>query len=132
MANPCVGIFWGIQTEEGGLVLLADKTPIGQAEEYGECRTHPTGHAEFWESLSRLGASGLKARNLPTAPAWYSYEAMPRGRVVYWPKEDRFVIYADRRLQTADFIARIVAEFGMAEGQYEVISDSHYRAVRNL
>lgn len=132
MANPCVGIFWGIQTENSGLVLLTDKTPVDQAEDYGECRTHPTGHAEFWECLSRLGDSGLKARNLPTAPAWFSYEAMPRGRVVYWPKENRFVIFADRRLQGASFVARIGAEFGIPDGQYEVRSDPHYRAVRDL
>ena len=114
------------------MALLADKTPIDQAEEYGDCRTHATGHAEFWERLSLLGATWLERHNLPTAPAWHQYEAVPRGRVVYWPKEQRFIIYADRRLHGPTFIAQIVAAFGIPVGRHEVKSDAHYRAVRDL
>ena len=132
MTTPSVGIFWGCPTDDGSLILLADMTPIEQAEDYGDCRTHAAGHAEFWEKLARLGASGLKKRSLPTAPAWHKYEAVPRGRVVYWPGQDRFVIYADRRLQGAAFIAQIVAAFGIPVGRYEVKGDPHYRAVRDL
>lgn len=132
MAAPCVGIFWGCRGQDGSLVLLADKTPTDQAEEYGDCHTHPTGHAEFWEGLARLGASGLERRGLPTDPAWHQYEAIPRGRVVYLPAEDRFIIYADRRLHGPAFVAQIVTAFGIPAGRYEVKSDPHYRAVRDL
>lgn len=132
MTTPSVGIFWGCLSKDGSMALLADKSSVDQAEDYGDCRTHATGHAEFWEALTRLGAAGLEKRGLPTAPAWHKYEAVPRGRVVFWPKEQRFIIYADRRLQGPAFIAQIVAEFGIPAGQYEVKSDSHYRAVRDL
>ena len=119
----CVGIFWGCPTAGGETVLLADKTPVDQAEEYGDFRTHGTGHAEFWERLARLGATELEKRGLPTAPAWYEYETVPRGRVVYRPKDRRFIVYADSRLQDPTFVALILAEFGIPVGLFEMRSD---------
>ncbi|HLO77404.1 MAG TPA: hypothetical protein VK196_13190 [Magnetospirillum sp.] len=127
MPVPCVGIFWFVRDADGVSTLLADKTSIDAAEPYGDCLTHPTGHAEFWDGLSRLGAAGLKARGLPTAPAWHEYEEFPRGRVVYWPGNQRFVIYADRRLHRHEFINQIAAEFDLPEGRYTVQADPHYR-----
>jgi len=132
MSEPCVGIFWGISIDGGGMVLLADKMSVDQAESYGDSITHATGHAEFWEGLSHLGAAGLKKRGLPTAPAWQPYEAVPRGRVVFWPNKQLFIIYADRRLHGVAFVARIVDEFAIPAGRYEVRSDDHYRPVRDL
>ncbi len=128
MTIPCVGIFWGIRDANSGMLLLADKTPIDQGEVYGECITHPTGHYEFWEGLSQLGAAALASRGMPTVPAWHEYEEFPRGRVVYWPKENRFVIYSDRRLQTTTFIEQLLTEFGIPNDSYAVRSDSHYRS----
>lgn len=128
MNTPCVGIFWGIRDATKDTVLLADKTPIDKGEVYGDCITHPVGHYDFWDGLSELGAKSLAIRGLPTAPAWHEYEEFPRGRVVYWPKEKRFVIYADRRLQTPAFIGQLVAEFFIPDGSYAVRSDPHYRS----
>lgn len=127
MPTPCVGIFWFISDTDGGPTLLADKTPIDAAEPYGECLTHPTGHAEFWDALARLGAAALKARGLPTAPALHEYEEFPRGRIVYWPEDQRFVIYADKRLHHRQLVSQIVAEFGIPTGAYSVQGDPHYR-----
>ena len=127
MTIPCVGIFWGVTEQGRGLILLADKTPVDQAESYGDCITHSKGHYEYWNELSWLGAAGLTRVGLPTAPAWYEYEDFPRGRIVYWPKTNRFVIYADHRLQTASIIARIVAMYDIPAGCYDIRSDSHYR-----
>lgn len=126
MSVPSVGIFWGIGDQDRRFTLLADKTPIDQGEVYGVCVTHSTGHYEFWEQLSALGAPALVSRGLPSALAWYEYEDFPRGRVVYWPDQKRFVIYADRRLQNASFIALIVTDFNIPAGAYVVKSDSHY------
>lgn len=132
MTTPSVGIFWGIPDEDGRWVLLADKTPVDRGEAYGDCVTHATGHAEFWDGLARLGADGLARRGLPGAPAWHPYEAFPRGRVVYWPNADRFVIFADPRLRSTAFIARVIAEFGLPSARSDVRSDLHYRPVRDL
>jgi len=127
MSAPSVGIFWFIK-EAGHELLLADGTPLDLAERYGECLTHPTGHAEFWEALGRRGPRALAARGLPKAPAWREYEEFPRGRVVFKVGEARFVIYADRRIQGSEFIERVVSEFSISEGRYSVESDSHYRS----
>lgn len=132
MGVPHVGIFWGCPTHDGGIVLLADKTPVDQAEVYGDSRTHATSHAAFWEGLAGLGPAGLERRGLPTAPAWSPYEAIPRGRVVYWPKKGRFTIYADRRLQEITFIAQVVAAFGIPAGRFKVRGDPHYQAILDL
>ena len=128
MTTPCVGIFWGIRDKARGTALLADKTPIDGGEAYGDCIAHPTGHYEFWEGLSAMGAAALMSRGLPTAPAWHEYEEFPRGRIVYWPKNRRFIVYADRRLQTKDFIERLVVEFDIPNGSYAVRTDPHYRS----
>lgn len=119
--TPCVGIFWGIPGPDGSWRLLSDKTPIAQAETYGECLTHGGGHYEFWEGLKARGAAEL---------ADYEYEDFPRGRVVYWPKPvegtKHFVIYADRRLQNDGFISQVAADFGIPPGMYAIRSDPHY------
>lgn len=129
---PCVGIFWGCPTAEDGLELLADKTPVSQAEEYGDCITHSMGHAEFWGQLSRIPAWKLERQGISLAPHWCKYDLVPRGRVVFWPRVGRFVIYADRRLQSAAFIAQIVTAFRLPPQKCEVRSDPHYRAIPDL
>ena len=128
MTTPCVAIFWGIRDKENRTVLLLDKTTIDRGEIYGEFVTHPTGHYEFWDGLSKLGASVLIDRGLPTSPAWHEYEDFPRGRVVYRPRDKRFVIYADRRLQTQKFIEQLVTALCIPDGSYVVRSDPHYRS----
>jgi len=40
---PRVGFFWGIPAFDGPWRLLADKTPIAQAEPYGKGLTHGEG-----------------------------------------------------------------------------------------
>jgi len=127
MAIPCVGIFWGITDETGNHRLLVEKTEITTAESYGDCLTHAGGHYEFWEKLSQLGVSKLRSLGLPIEPAIYEYEQIPRGRVVYWPQKQRFIIYADRRLQTKVLIEKIAEEFSLPSDTFSVRSDSHYQ-----
>lgn len=129
MAVSYVGIFWGIPDEKQTWNVLSDKTPIDQAVPYGRCLTHAAGHYEFWESLSTLGQSFLAESGLPVELAFHEYEDFPRGRVVYWPEEQRFAIYADRKLQNKEFITRIAAEFHIGDNTYTVRSDSHYQTI---
>lgn len=42
--NPAVGIFWRV-----GGVLVLDRSPLAEAEPYGDCLTHAAGHYERWE-----------------------------------------------------------------------------------
>ncbi|TXN17261.1 hypothetical protein FV219_00470 [Methylobacterium sp. WL122] len=125
--SPSVGIFWGVRDESGALALVVDLTPLADAEPYGEALTHRGGHYEIWEAWQAMGVTGLKRHGLPSAIAWSEYEEHPRGRIIYDTKSSIFRIYADRRLQGAKLIQRIVVVFGISEKIYSVHSDSHYQ-----
>lgn len=126
IAVPSVGIFWGVPVGKH-IVLVTDRTPITEAEDYGNCLTHPRGHHEVWEAWRKLGATTLRRRGLPTAIASHEYEAFPRGRVVYMREPALFTLYADRRLQSPETIAELVRLFGLAGERHAVRSDAHYR-----
>jgi hypothetical protein len=124
--GPRVGIFWLI-AESGREVLITDSVPLSQGEPYGNCITHPRGHYEMWERWRRAGAFWLAHNGLPTAICQTEYEEHPRGRIVYERSADLFVIYADRRLQSARTINRIVEAFRLPAERFAVRSDDHYR-----
>jgi hypothetical protein len=107
--------------------LVIDSTPLSEAEIYGEFLTHPRGHYDVWENWRRLGPAGLASAGLPAAILWHEYEDFPRGRIVCHRETERFIIYADRRLQTAAFIRRIATAFALPPGRVDVRSDEHYR-----
>lgn len=121
-----VGIFWGVP-DGGAIVLAHDAIPLSEAERYGEMLTYPDGHADVWDGWQKLGATGLKRRGLPAQIAQAEYDEVPRGRVVYRTPDRSFVIYADRRLQTASFITQVKIAFELTGSQSVVRSDPHYR-----
>jgi hypothetical protein len=123
--EPHVGIFWW--APEGPGVLVTDRTPLTEAEPYGDFLTHPAGHFEVWEDWRRLGVLGLRRRRLPPAIASTEYETFPRGRIVFHGPTQTFWIYADGRLQVPAVIKEIKAAFGLNDANSVVKSDSHYR-----
>ena len=123
---PSVGIFWGVP-DAGRTALVTDRTPLAEAEAYGDCLTHPHGHYEVWEAWRALGATELRRRGMPSAIAGHEYEALPRGRVVYMRTPALFTLYADRRLQRPELIAELVRLFGLDGERNVVRSDVHYR-----
>jgi len=125
--SPSVGIFWLIHSA-GKAILFTQRSPLKDAESYGDCLTHPVGHYELWERLRSLPFPALKKRGLPVEVKTAEYEHYPRGRVVYETPSDSFVIYADARLQAPELIRKIIEAFCL-EGQTDVKvrSDSHYR-----
>jgi hypothetical protein len=125
---PSVGIFWGVP-EDGRIVLVTDRTPLAEAEAYGDCLTHPRGHHEVWEAWRALGATALRRRGLPAVIASREYEALPRGRVVFMRTPTLFTLYADRRLQRPELIGELVRLFGLGEQHHAVRSDAHYRTL---
>lgn len=126
-AIAMVGIFWGVPARDGSLALAIDQTPLVRAETYGEFLTHSQGHYEVWEAWRHLGTAGLILRRLPPAIVWHEYEECPRGRIVYGCPQQKFTVYADRRLQAPTIIARIIRAFGLEDQRWAVRSDSHYR-----
>ena len=123
---PSVGIFWGVP-DGGRTVLVTDRTPMTEAEIYGDCLTHPRGHHEVWEAWRKLGATALRRRGLPPTIVNHEYEAFPRGRVVYMREPALFTLYADRHLQRPETVTNILRLFGLAGERHTVRSDAHYR-----
>jgi hypothetical protein len=121
-AQPSVGIFWRV-----GNHLLVERTPLERAEVYGDCLTHPGGHYERWEVWQALGAKRLRTDGFPSQISCSEYDHWPRGRVVYERPSERFVIYADRRLQHPDLVLQLRAAFGLSLASSIVCSDPHYR-----
>jgi hypothetical protein len=115
-----VGIFWLVDG-----VIVSKTCPMSEAVEYGDCLTFEGGHAETWERWQCLGSAGLVSNNLPGSILTSEYEAHPRGRVVKEP--ERFVIYADRRLQKRKYIDEICVLFALSPHETVVRNDPHYR-----
>lgn len=120
--SPSVGIFWKV-----GETLLVDRSSLESAEIYGDCRTHSAGHYERWEEWRGWGSRRLVTLGYPLAILSTEYEEWPRGRVTYEISQRRFVIYADRRLQTPLVSEKIKNVFGLSQCDVSLRSDSHYR-----
>jgi hypothetical protein len=119
---PAVGIFWGVGND-----LVIDRSTLNEAEPYGDCITHAAGHYERWLEWQTLGAARLKEAAYPSLIMASEYDDWPRGRIVYETPAQRFVLYADKRLQTPTILEAIKAVFGLNDATVVVMSDQHYR-----
>jgi len=129
---PCaVGIFWVLTAPGGPPQVLVNLVPLAQGEPYGEFLTYG-GHYAYWERLAKLGATELRRRGLPTAPAWSEYEEWPRGRVVYHQPTRRFIVYADRKLWPHPMLDLVLTRFGLQRQEFDLRGDPHYVSVRAL
>jgi hypothetical protein len=48
--EPHVGIFWVVDSKP-----LMDSMALSEAEDYGDFKTHPRGHADVWGQYQRAG-----------------------------------------------------------------------------
>jgi len=126
-AGARVGIFWRIPQAGKLPVLVTDCTSLAEAEAYGEFLTHPRGHYDVWEKWQSLGSEGLKRDGLPPEVAWYEYEQLPRGRVVFHVPTETFIIYADSLLHDPMTVARITTLFTLTTSTFIVKTDQHYQ-----
>jgi hypothetical protein len=130
--TPSLGIFWSITDPHGRTHLLAHPCALADAEPYGDCLTCAAAHYETWEAWRRGQLKPpLKPPLALLAPiiARDEYEHWPRGRIVYEPTPDRFVIYADRQLLTPPWLAQIMSFFHLPPERTIVRSDLHYRSI---
>lgn len=125
--ESCVGLFWGIPQSGDDWAILTDAVSLGDAKVDGDFQTHPYRHDEIWHGWQQ-DAALRRERQIPNDVLHHDYQYFPRGRVVLktWPK-DRFIIYADQRLQETFLMQDIASRFGLAFGNYVVFSDEHYR-----
>lgn len=120
--SPSVGIFWRVSDH-----LVVDYSAINDAEQYGDCVTHATGHYDLWQQWQALRGGALVAAGFPKSILSSEYDEWPRGRVVFEKPGNRFVLYADRHLQRPEIIAVLKTLFGLATAEVVVKSDMHYR-----
>jgi hypothetical protein len=114
--HPKVGIFFFVE----GTILI-DAVLVEEGESYGDAIQHG-GHHEFWERLTprTLPETRFKSR---------AYDAYPRGRVVYFPDKNKYVIYHDACLRHKEL--KIVAEkFGLEDSDMKLDRDEHYKCAR--
>jgi hypothetical protein len=110
-----------------GRALVIDHSTLDDAEAYGDCLTHAAGHYERWEAWQALGLTRLRSLGYPDDIATSEYDDWPRGRIVHEVPANRFVLYADRRLQTPHIIAALTEAFRLAAQTVVIRSDAHYR-----
>ena len=111
MSIPKVGIFFVVENH-----LVIDAVPVDQGEPYGKTIGHGS-HYALWDSL------------VPRTPREHrfkarAYDASPRGRVVYFPREQHYVLYADACL-AHDTLQALAAHFGLTAPV--LARDEHYQ-----
>jgi hypothetical protein len=119
---PAVGIFWRVND-----VLVVDRSTLDVAEPYGDCITHAAGHYERWQEWQASGGTRMVSMGYPMAILSTEYDEWPRSRVIYETPMNRFVIYADRRLQKPDVIDAVTTAFRLDGAEIPIRSDAHYR-----
>ena len=108
---PLVGIFWILPAG-----LLAFGVPYTAGEKYGDFINIPDGHYEIWEKLRKTSGK------LPE-----DYTSYPRGRIVYRIKDQKFLVYMNRKhLKNEQIKKRIIKKFRLPLDQVEFKHDSHY------
>jgi hypothetical protein len=106
-----VGIFFLVDDQ-----FLFDAVPLERGDPYGDTVGHG-GHYEFWDLFGPR--TELERRFKARA-----YDAYPRGRVVYFTREKRFVLYADQCLKR-EVLQRLAKQFGIEEPVFA--RDEHYQ-----
>jgi len=110
--EPCVGIFWLVDKR-----LVIDTTPFSKAESYSTALTHPTGHIDYWTRLQSTGA----------VPAEVEYEELPRGRVVFDGREQRFKLYADACILRKKSVVKKLLRLLHLPSDTPLSTDPHYK-----
>lgn len=110
--EPHVGIFWLV-----GDRLIIDSTPVSKAEPYGVAKTHGRGHLKHWTGLQQAG----------TVPPDTEYEDPPRGRVAFYPRDESFVLYADRCILARKAVLRHIVKAMNLPQNTKTEPDPHYR-----
>ena len=123
--GPSVGIFWMVATGPGEVRLLTAGCSLEAAEPYGDYLTFPDRHYEVWDQWRTVKESDPLLQAVVTT---FEYEDWPRDRIVFDELEDRFVLYADRKLMRPRTIAQIQKRFSILAEQTTVETDFHYQS----
>lgn len=108
-----VGIFFKVTGS-----FLIDSVRLEAAEPYGDAIQYG-GHYNFHEKCKPSTVQEHRFR-------LHDYDYYPRGRVVYLPKRNIYILYIDPCL-TYDDVQQIINLFGLDGQHVEVADDEHYR-----
>ncbi|MET2829309.1 hypothetical protein [Mesorhizobium shangrilense] len=124
-----VGFFWIVPDRLGHDAILGEAFDLAKAETYGEALTHPLGHYDYWTLMKARGPAWLRARNLSGSLLTTEYEDWPRGRLVFFPAQERFTLLADRRIFRSSRLNLVWAMFQVAEHRVDLRRDGHYMPI---
>jgi hypothetical protein len=116
--TPQVGIiFWFDQK------LWIESTPVEKAGNYGQCKIHDGNHVNYWERL-------ISERMVPEH---VEYQDVPRGRVIFSPASERYLLLLDRCiLRRKKIVAAIKRQMGLPSKGTDTDTDPHYRCAKCL
>ncbi len=113
-----VGIFWFFK----GSVIL-DSIPHTLGEDYGDFINGRSDHCTFWPSIQQLLSEAAK----------YEYDQVPRGRVVYNKKDDRFLVYGSEKfVQNKQQKDMVLLKFNLPPGKTIFRADEHYATIPGM
>jgi len=107
-----IGIFWVV----GGCEVDGYKETIPDGIKYGDTIQPSRDHYEYWDEFTR---------DYPMFKR-FEYDQIPRGRVVYFPKEEKFRIITSKEVARDRCLINAVRKFYRLIGKVEVITDEHY------
>jgi len=110
--SPHVGIFWLIKGK-----LIIDSASLSDAEDYGHFKIHPRSHEEVWSVLQKSS----------DAPTDVEYDELPRGRVMYDMKTQRFTLLADKCILRDKKVVRKIKQRMHLPKNTTIGGDSHYQ-----
>jgi hypothetical protein len=110
--KPEVGPFWLLDNGR----LLVEGLPITEAQEVMGYKVNPRDHGTIWKNYQRVDV----------VPKEQNYNDLPRGRVTYVVRIEKYVITADRCiLNDPSIMAKVKADMNLPPDTL-VEDDSHY------
>ena len=84
MGEPCVGIFWSYDNR----LFHCEYSPLTEGIKTRISIDYEVGHYAAWFIMAKTGILDKLPQNLRA-----EYDSIPRGRVVYLLKREKFVVY---------------------------------------
>lgn len=94
--------------------------PFERGESYGNAVQYG-GHYEFWENLRPKTSLERKFKSR-------AYDAYPRGRVVYFTDQHKFIIYHDDCLRLDKELKIVIEKFDLEAADFD--KDEHYKCAK--
>lgn len=107
-----IGVFWVL----GACEVDGYREPIASGTKYGDTIQPSIDHYEYWEEFLKYYPVFKK----------FEYDQIPRGRVVYYPKEDKFRIITSKAVAKDRRTINAIRRFYRLTGKVEIVTDEHY------